>query len=121
MSTWDAAPAAPTAGNYAKWETAGDNVVGTVTHVDPVGATTVKGVECPLVIVQTADGEDVSISCSQAQLWQKMLDARPEVGDKIAVQMTEVEKRPNGHTLKHFVVEVATAETVKAAAPASLL
>ena len=106
MSTWNNAPAAPTAGNYAKFVDAGDNVIGTVTHVDPTGATTVKGAECPLVQVDTGDGEPVSISCSQAQLWQQMLEARPEVGDKIAVQMTQVENRPNGHTLKHFTVEV---------------
>lgn len=121
MSEWDNAPAAPTGGNYAKWENVGDSVVGLVTHVDVSGATTVKGEPCPLVIVALDSGDTVSISCSQAQLWAKMLDARPEVGDRLAVKLSGVDSRPNGHTLKEFDVEVKSAAAKAAEAPASML
>lgn len=97
---WDSVPSSD---GYAKWTEPGDNVKGTVVDVG-IGQD-LNGNDAPQIIVETEAGT-VTITASQAQLRAKLLDARPNVGDTIAVMFTGEEKRPGGKTLKEFDVAV---------------
>lgn len=110
MSAWDNATPPPS-GNFAKWVNPGDNVTGIVTLVDPTGGTTAppESKVCPLLGVDTDDGETIQVTCSQYQLHTKVFEAAPEVGDRIAITYTGQERMPNGNTPKQFTVEVTRA------------
>lgn len=93
-----------TSDGFAKWTEPGDSVKGTVVEVG-VGQD-LNGHDAPQILVEQEDGEVITITASQAQLRSKLLEARPNVGDTIAVMFTDVEKRAGGKTLKLFDVAV---------------
>lgn len=101
---WDNLPS----GNFAKWENAGDTIVG-----DVIGrgiGQDLNGNDVPQIIVREDGGNEITVTCSQAQLKAKMLEARPQVGDRVKIEFTKTEKREAGKTLKHFEVTVRTGE-----------
>jgi hypothetical protein len=101
---WDGLPS----GNYQKWETPGDTLVG-----DVVGrgvGQDVNGNDCPQIVVRTDDGAEITVTAGQAQLKAKLMEARPNPGDRIKITYTEAEKREGGKTLKHFEVVVKRGE-----------
>lgn len=97
---WDAIPQS---NGFAKWESEGDSVKGEVVDVG-IGQD-LNGNDCPQIIVNTGD-DTVTITAAQAMLRSKLLEARPNVGDTIAIVFTGVEKRTGGKTLKQFDVAV---------------
>lgn len=99
---WDGLPN----GNYAKWENPGDEVVG-----DVIGkgiGQDLSGNSVPELVVRLDDESEVTVTASQAQLRAKLLEARPDVGDRIKITYTKSEKRDGGKTLKHFDLVVKT-------------
>jgi len=69
----------------------------------------------PKIMLDTEDGE-VALTAGQVRLKAALSEKRPEVGDKLTVTMTEVEKRAGGKTLKHFDVDVVKSGTPAPAA-----
>lgn len=120
MSVWDdpEIKAATSAGDYKRWETIGDNVVGKVLAISPKGGTTFDGDPCPLVVIEQDDGEEVKVTLAQANLVRTVAAARPEVGDRVAISYVELKKVDKG-TLKMFECVVKRASELEAAAPAS--
>lgn len=97
---WDGLPN----GNFAKWETPGDEIVG-----DVVGkgiGRDLKDNPVPELIIRRDDETEVTVTASQGQLRAKLLEARPQVGDRVKITYTKNEKRDGGKTLKHFDVVV---------------
>ena len=97
---WDDLPS----GDFAKWENAGDTVVGTVT-AKSIGRT-LNNEPCPQLSIRTDDGRDVIVTAAQAHLSAQLRSAKPKVGDRIAIVFTGTEKRDGGKTLKKFDVQV---------------
>jgi hypothetical protein len=67
-----------------KFEKIGDHVAGTVTNVriTDFGG---KGERTPELWIRQDDGGEVSMAASQVMLQRELANARPAVGDKIAV------------------------------------
>ena len=112
MSVWDD-PEMRIASDYAKFENVGDTVSGTVTGV--YAHRFDDGKVVPKIMLDTDEGE-VALTAGQVRLKAALSEKRPEVGDKLTVVMTEVEKRAGGKTLKHFDVDVVKSGTSAAAA-----
>ena len=102
-SVWDDPTIRPS-GDYVKFETVGDFVVGEIIglgiHEFPDGKRAAK------LIIRDDDGEERTLTAGQVQLATKLAEARPEVGDRVKITFTQVEKRSGGKTLKHFDVAV---------------
>lgn len=113
MSTEHAWAGLATSDGFAKWTEPGDSVKGKVVEVG-VGQD-LNGNDAPQILVEEADGNVVTITASQAQLRSKLLEARPSVGDTIAVMFTDVEKRAGGKTLKCFDVAVKAGDGTETA------
>lgn len=118
-----------TAGNYVDWDEP-KTVVGNVVRFS--AATDFDGNDCIVVEAENDAGDEFAITIAQAQLKAKFAEAfehngslaelnEHHTGDRFAVEYQGKENRPNGRTLKKFVVERKAGETVAAAAPASLL
>lgn len=102
-SIWDS-PEMKVGGDYIKFDNVGDTITGTVLSV---GAHRWDdGTVSPQVLLETADGEEKTITAGQIRLKAALAEKRPEVGDKLTVTYTELEKRAGGKTLKHFDVQV---------------
>ena len=110
MSIWDE-PEMRIASDYAKFETVGDSVSGTVTGL--YAHKFDDGKVVPKIMLDTADGE-IALTAGQVRLKAALQEKRPEVGDVLTVTLTEIEKRAGGKTLKHFNVDV-----VKSGVPAA--
>jgi hypothetical protein len=110
---WDD-PELAASGDYVKFETEGDSVTGDVVvigkHTFPDGKVAAK------VVIRDDDGEERTLTAGQVKLAQALREERPEVGDRIRIVFTEIEKRPGGKTMKHFKVEVKKG-AAKTAAP----
>lgn len=117
MSVWDD-PEMRIASDYAKFETIGDTVSGTVTGV--YAHRFDDGKVVPKIMLDTADGE-IALTAGQVRLKAALSEKRPEVGDNLTVTLTEIEKRAGGKTLKHFDVDVVKSGTpAPATAPTTL-
>ena len=117
MSVWDD-PEMRIASDYAKFENVGDSISGTVTGV--YAHRFDDGKVVPKIMLDTDEGE-VALTAGQVRLKAALSEKRPEVGDKLTVTMTEVEKRAGGKTLKHFDVVVVKSGTPVAEAVAPSL
>lgn len=117
MSIWD--DPTLTAGQFVKWETEGDSIAGDVIAV--AKGEDLNGNTVPQLTIRTDDGDDRTVTASQAQLKAKLAEERPEAGDRIRITYTGSEKRDGGKTLKKFTVEVSHggAKGTVAAAPAT--
>lgn len=119
MSIWDDPSLA--SGEYVKFDNPGDKIVGTILDISI--HTWEDGSRCPRLVIQE-DGTDESkiLTANQTMLRKQLTELRPEVGARIAIVFTSVEKRQGGKTLKHFDVGLAggasTATVPAVAAPA---
>lgn len=99
---WD--PFKGGSGDFVKFETIGDEVVGTIVAIRKHTFDKDKG-EVPLLDIEPkAGGDAVTLSIDKVDLRFKMADLEPQVGDLIAVKFTGTEKTPNG-TKKVFAVK----------------
>ena len=115
-------PKAPVSGNFASFKEVGDTVAGHVIDINGDG-TTFAGEKCPQVVLETADGAHITVTCGQAQLWSKTVTAVESgelaIGKRAKFTLTDVERRPNGRTLKHFEIKTAEPDPAFAATAAS--
>lgn len=114
-------PKPPASGAFVKFADKGDSVTGHVLEIRGDGQT-MGGEACPLLVLDTGD-EQVKVTCSQAQLWSKTVTAveagELAVGKRVRITLSDVERRPNGHTLKHFEIKVAEADPAFVASAAA--
>ena len=105
-------------GLFVKWEEVGQQVVGIITAMDVVrdhfAAIDDKNAAMhPRLTIDTEMGDQI-VTCSQAQLRSKIIEAHQttglEVGDKIAIVYTGIEGLAGGKTMKTFDVVVKTPE-----------
>jgi hypothetical protein len=105
-------PKPAVSGSFATFKEIGDSYAGHVVDINGDG-TTFSGEKCPQVVLDTADGI-ITVTCGQAQLWSKTVASveanELAVGKRAKFTLTQVEKRPNGRTLKHFEIKVADAD-----------
>lgn len=102
---WDSLPR--NSGDFAKWTDPGQSVVGTISYVG-LGEDFDKN-PCPEISVEIEGGPAVTITAGQASLKTKLLEAKPEVGDQIAVLYQGTEDNGRGGTIKKFDVKVKRA------------
>lgn len=106
-------------GNFKKWASPGEHIVGTVT-AKQVGRDA-NGEPCPQLIIRTDTGEEVTVTAGQAQLKGRLLELAPNAGDRIAITYTGDERREGGKTLKCFDVQTKPGDgTTAAMAPAGV-
>lgn len=105
-------PNPPASGSFVKFADKGDTVSGHILEIRGDGST-MQNEPCPLLVIDTGD-EVVKVTCSQAQLWTKTVELHKagelEVGKRIRITLSDVERRPNGHTLKHFDIKLGAAD-----------
>lgn len=97
---WDTIPS----GDFHVWEEPGEVLTG-----DIIGKIIDKDFNnnpCPGLTIRQDDGEEVRLTAGQAQLKAKLLEAKPQVGDRIKITFTGTTKRDGGKTLKEFDVAV---------------
>lgn len=123
MSIWDN-PELKSADDYVSFVEIGDQVVGTITaittHTWPAEGDKPARV-VPKLFIMKDDGNEVGLTASQAMLMSKLARLRPEIGDRLAVVLTDIEKRSGNRTLKHFDVQVARAAVAANPAAAAAL
>jgi hypothetical protein len=102
-SVWDD-PAMKTADNFIKFDNVGDKVAGVILSVGRKNWD--DGSVAPQLLLRCDDGEDRTLTAGQIRLKAALVEARPEPGDHVAIELTQVEKRGGGKTLKHFEVRV---------------
>lgn len=100
---FDWSPFAGGSGEFVKFETVGDEVIGTITAIRTHTFDVAKG-EVVLLDIDPKDGGDsVTLSVDKVDLRFKIADLAPQVGDLLAVKFTGTERTPNG-TKKVFAV-----------------
>lgn len=115
------------AGDFYVWENPGEVLTGDV--IAKIIDKDFNGGPCPGLTIRLDDGEEIRLTAGQAQLKAKLLEAKPQVGDRIRIAFTGIEKRSGGKTLKQFEVSIKsggakskveqpTQQTTAAAAPA---
>jgi hypothetical protein len=87
---WDGLPS----GNFVKWEEVGEEIVGDV--IGKGVGEDFNGHDCPQLVIRNDDAEEVTLTAGQAQLKAKLLEANPNVGDRIKVKYTGTEKADKG-------------------------
>lgn len=116
MSIWDD-PELRTSSDYVTFENVGDKVSGTIVNIKAHRFDDGKVV--PQLLIDVG-GEEKTVTAGQVKLKAELAEKRPEPGDAITIELTDIEKRSGGKTLKHFKVEVgAQALTAAPAAPAA--
>lgn len=94
-------------GTYVKFEHAGDAVSGGITAIDKTSFTDTKTGKVkvvPQLFITTDDGGDeVILTAGQVDLRVKLLEARPQVGDHIYVELLN---QPKPGEQKKFAVEI---------------
>jgi hypothetical protein len=105
MSIWDDPEMKPPADDFVKLEAKGDRVSGLITAVDKHDF---GGGDIAPQISFTDDntGEARTWTAGQLQAKRKLADLRPEPGDWFSAELTNVEKRAGGKTLKHIDISV---------------
>ena len=106
-------------GDWIKWETPGQTLVGTITERSK--GTDFNGNPCAVFSVETADGDTVALSAAQYQIKKEAAAEKWAVGDRIGIEFVREERMDNGNKVKVFEIETAKAETVSATKPKSLL
>jgi len=115
MSIWDD-PELRTSSDYVSFENVGDKVAGTIINIKAHRFDDGKVVPQLLLDV---NGEEKTVTAGQVRLKAALAEKRPEPGDAITIELTDIEKRAGGKTLKHFDVQIgAQAMATTPAAPA---
>lgn len=116
MTIWDD-PELRAGGDFAKFETVGDSVTGTITAIRAHRWD--DGSVCPQIFLVTDDGEEKTVTAGQVRLKAALAEKRPEAGDHLTIRLTDIEKRAGGKTLKHFDVQVKPGTGTPAPTPAA--
>lgn len=93
-------------GTYVKFEKIGDLVSGGITAIEKTSFTdskTGKVKIVPQLSITTDDGEDVILTAGQVDLRIQLLEARPQVGDHIVVELLN---QPRPGEQKKFNVSI---------------
>lgn len=104
---WDD-PDMKVGGDYIKFNEPGDTAIGEVLHIGKKQWD--DGSVAPTLLLRCDDGEERTVTAGQVQLKAQLAEKRPQVGDRVRIEFTEVEKRAGGKTLKHFKVDVKKVE-----------
>jgi len=106
FSDWEEVQAAQ--GRFAKWESVGDSVTGTVELWDAAtGATTFDGDPCGFLQLVDSDGEQVVVSLDKPQLRDMVVAAKPKPGDMVRVKFDEMRTSlKSGREYKAFSVAI---------------
>jgi hypothetical protein len=101
MSVWDDASLAPATSSYAKFVEVGDKVEGTIAtlgkHTFPDGKACVQ--------IEFVEPDAPILTAGQVMLASALFQLRPEVGEKLSVELTAIVPR-SGKTIKQFAVKV---------------
>lgn len=103
MSVWDD-PEVNTPNEFVTFANIGDGIIGEILSISK--HTFDDGKIAPKLTIRTDEGDEKTLTAGQVQLKAKLVEARPEVGDRIKIVHTQSEKRAGGKTLKHFDVAV---------------
>jgi hypothetical protein len=104
MSVWDD-PELRAGGEFVKLENKGDKISGLITAIRSHRFD--DGSVVPQVLfVDDETGEERTWTAGQIQAKRKLAEQRPEAGDWFSAELTDVEKRSGGKTLKHIDVQV---------------
>jgi hypothetical protein len=114
MSIWDD-PDLRTSSDYVSFEKIGDRVAGTIINIRAHKFDDGKVVPQLLLDV---DGEEKTVTAGQVRLKAELAEKRPNPGDAIVIELTDIEKRAGGKTLKHFKVDIGA--QAMTSAPAAL-
>ena len=93
-------------GLFAKWQTVGDNITGTITRV--YTREDMNGQPRPALDIDTEQGPR-TVTCSQANLLPQIVAAKPRTGDHISITFTGEEKANLG-SRKVFKIELKRAK-----------
>jgi hypothetical protein len=104
MSVWDD-PELRAGGEFVKLENKGDKISGLVTAIRSHRFDD-GGVVPQVLFVDDETGEERTWTAGQIQAKRKLAEQRPEAGDWFSAELTDVEKRSGGKTLKHIDVQV---------------
>jgi len=100
----------PQNGDYPevfKWEPVGAAIVGEITVIRK---TSFEGRDVPVMHITRDDGTERSVFCGLTSLLSQLIEKKPMVGDRIAIQYVKPEKTSGGYTAKIFDVEVKRAD-----------
>jgi len=111
MSVWDD-PDVKVNNDFIKFEKVGDRASGKILSIRKHRFD--DGSIAPQILLQTDDGEEKTLTVGQVRLKIAMADQRPEEGDHLTVELTQIERRGGGKTLKHFDVSVKRGSGVSA-------
>lgn len=112
MSIWDS-PEMKVADNFIKFEAVDDTTTGVITAIKTetfVDRKTGETKTVPQIFLRGDDGEERTLTAGQIRLRLALAEQRPEVGDRITVTLTQIEKRGGGRELKHFDLKVVRGE-----------
>lgn len=106
-------------GDFLKLEKVGDGVTGELLAVSL--HTWPDGDKCPKLVIRKDDGDEIIWTAGQIQAKALLKELRPRAGQRIKVELTQIEKRAGGKTLKHIDIKVAgNASTTPAAEPVAV-
>lgn len=94
---------------WAKFEEPGDQVVGTIKEIRD-GKDFNKNV-CPELVLDDGNGGSLIVTAGQVVLRNRLIEAAPQVGDRVRITFTEYgEARGGFNPPKLFTVEVKPGE-----------
>lgn len=105
-SVWDD-PDLRAGGEFVKLENKGDKIGGSILAVRAHRFD--DGSVVPQIIYTDkigGTGEEKTWTAGQIQAKRKLAELRPEAGDDFVAELTDVERRSGGKTLKHIEIQV---------------
>lgn len=112
MSLWDDPELVSDAATYVKLERVGDGFEGTITALGT--QTWDDGKKDPQFTIVTDEGTELVWTAGLTKAKQRLKELRPEVGDRIAVRLTQIQKLTGNRTLKHVDIDVTRGGAKKA-------
>ncbi len=96
--------------DYVTWDNPGDQATGTIKNISE--GSDYNGNPCPELVLEDADGDEMTLTAGQAMLKRLLAEQRPTVGDRIRVTYTGDEKTDRGGTMKVFTLEVKAGQAI---------
>lgn len=92
-------------GNYFKFKEVGDSITGEIVGI--VEGADFKGAPCPVLELETDDGEEVLVTASQVMLRAELADVQPDVGDEVTITFSGLgDPKPGRNPAKLFTIEI---------------
>jgi hypothetical protein len=108
MSIWDNPDLKPPADEFVKLERQGDKISGYITDIRAHRFSDTD-VAPQITYIDDQVGMEKIWTAGQLQAKRKLAELRPNVGDWFSAELTGIEKRAGGKTLKHIEIEVRSA------------